>query len=210
MLTEVKKRIEAACKRVNRDPSEVKLVAVSKNHGIAEIEEKILAHGHRVLGENRIQEWRSKQELEDIEWHLIGNLQRNKVKYCLPFHTIHSLNSMRLADELNKFGQKKNHVFRVLIEVNTSNEKSKQGIAVGDLDELHDYCRKLDYLDLDGLMTMAPFGTNPEQARAYFVKLRELRDRLGLGNLSMGMSNDFEVAIEEGATIVRVGSAIFH
>jgi len=169
----------------------------------------VLDEGQRIFGENRVQEWRSKQELENIEWHLIGNLQRNKVKYCLPFHTIHSLNSMRLADELNKFGQKKNHVFRVLLEVNTSNEESKQGIAINQLEQLHDYCQKLEFLDLDGLMTMAPYGTNPEEARAYFVKLRELRDRLGLGNLSMGMSGDFEVAIEEGATIVRVGSAVF-
>ncbi len=209
MLSEVKQRIKAACQRADRDPDDVKLVAVSKNHKIDEIQEKIIDQGHIILGENRIQEWRSKLELENIEWHLIGNLQRNKVKYCLPFHTIHSLNSQRLADELNKFGKKKNHIFRVLIEVNTSNEPAKQGIAVNKLEGLHDYCQDLDNLKLDGLMTMAPYGTNPEEARAYFVKLRELRDRLGLGNLSMGMSGDFEVAIEEGATIIRVGSAVF-
>lgn len=210
MLLEVKQRIKLACQRVNRDPSEVKLVAVSKNHKIDEIKEKIIDQEHIILGENRIQEWRSKLELENIEWHLIGNLQRNKVKYCLPFHTIHSLNSQRLADELNKFGKKNNHIFKVLIEVNTSNEESKQGIAIDKVEELRDYCQSLDNLDLDGLMTMAPYSTEPEEARAYFVKLRELRDRLGLGNLSMGMSGDFEVAIEEGSTIIRVGSAVFH
>ncbi len=209
MLKEVKTKIEAACKRAKRSPSEVKLVAVSKNHSPAEIQKQIIDNDHYILGENRIQEWRTKQELENIEWHLIGNLQRNKVKYCLPFHTIHSLNSQRLADELNKFGRKHNHIFRVLIEVNTSNEESKQGIAIDKLDELHDYCQNLEYLNLDGLMTMAPYATDAEEARAYFVKLRELRDRLGLGNLSMGMSGDFEVAIEEGATIVRIGSAVF-
>ncbi len=166
MLSEVKQRIKAACQRAGRDPDDVKLVAVSKNHKIDEIQEKIIDQGHIILGENRIQEWRSKLELENIEWHLIGSLQRNKVKYCLPFHTIHSLNSQRLADELNKFGKKKNHIFRVLIEVNTSNEPSKQGIAVDKLEELHDYCQDLDNLELDGLMTMAPYGTNPEEARA--------------------------------------------
>lgn len=209
MLSDVKQRIIEACKRSKRDPSKVKLVAVSKNHSLAEIKEQVIEQGHLVLGENRIQEWRSKLELENIEWHLIGNLQRNKVKYCLPFHTIHSLNSQRLADELNSFGQKKNHVFKVLIEVNTSNEESKQGIAISKLEKLHDYCQNLEYLSLDGLMTMAPYGTDPEQARVYFMKLRKLRDRLGLGDLSMGMSGDFEVAIEEGATIIRVGSAVF-
>lgn len=209
MLSKVQNRIAEACKRANRDPSEVKLVVVSKNHNISEIEEYVLDLGHRILGENRIQEWRSKQELENIEWHMIGSLQRNKVKYCLPFHTIHSVNSERLARELDKFGEKHGHVFRILIEVNTAAEDSKQGLAIAELGELVEICHNLDNVELVGLMTMAPFSDEPEHSRPYFAKLRQLRDKLGLGELSMGMSGDFEVAIEEGATIVRVGSAVF-
>ncbi len=209
MLSKVQNRIIEACKRANRDPKEVKLVVVSKNHSTEEIEEYVLNQGHRILGENRIQEWRSKQNLENIEWHMIGSLQRNKVKYCLPFHTIHSVNSERLARELDKFAKKHNHTFRILIEVNTSAEESKQGLEISELDGLVEICRKLDNLELAGLMTMAPFSDKAEDSRPYFAKLRQLRDKLGLGELSMGMSGDFEVAIEEGATIVRVGSAVF-
>ncbi len=209
MLSKVQNRINEACKRANRNPNDVKLVVVTKNHSMEEIQEYVLNLGHRILGENRIQEWRRKQELENIEWHMIGSLQRNKVKYCLPFHTIHSVNSERLAAELNKFAKKHNHIFRILIEVNTSAEESKQGLEIGELDKLVEFCQNLDNIELAGLMTMAPFSNNPEDSRPYFAKLRQLRDKLGLGELSMGMSGDFEVAIEEGATIIRVGSAVF-
>lgn len=212
MLAEVRSRIEAACRRAGRDPGEVALVAVTKGHGPAEIEAKLLRHGQRVLGENRIQEWREKREALEpfgIEWHFIGNLQRNKVKYCEPFALIHSLNSARLAEALQAQGEKSGHCFRVLLEVNTSGEASKQGVPLAEAAALAEYAAGLENLRLEGLMTMAPYSDDPERARPYFRQLRELRDRLGLRHLSMGMSADFDVAVEEGATLVRVGSALF-
>jgi PLP dependent protein len=207
---QITSRIYAACERVGRDPSEVTLIAVTKGHSPAEIETAVLSHGHRVLGENRIQEWRDKAaQLSDVEWHFIGNLQRNKVKYCKPFRLIHSLNSERLADELSSYATRHDHTFRVLLEVNVAAEKSKQGVALAHAPELVAYIRSLTGIELLGLMTMAPYSENPEDSRPSFQKLRELRDRLALRHLSMGMSGDFEVAIEEGATLVRIGSALF-
>ena len=213
MLSQVIKRMAAACERARRDPSEVKLVAVTKGHSLGEIRRVLLDNGHSYLGENRIQEWRDKaQALEaeqGIEWHLIGNLQRNKVKYCLPFSLIHSLNSVRLADELQKQGTKKNHVFKTLIEVNVAGEDSKLGISPEEAEALAAYVKTLSHVQAEGLMTIAPYADNSDEVRHYFAQLRNLRDKLSLRELSMGMSGDFEVAIEEGATIVRVGSALF-
>ncbi|MEX2536568.1 MAG: YggS family pyridoxal phosphate-dependent enzyme [Trueperaceae bacterium] len=205
-------RIAAACARAGRDPAGVKLVAVTKGRTVGEIEQKVVRQGCLVLGESRIQEWREKAgQLADegIEWHFIGNLQRNKVKYCRPFHTIHSLNSARLADELHSQGARLEHVFRVLVEVNVAQEESKRGAGIAEAEELVEYARGLQFLKVTGLMTMAPWAEDPESIRPVFAGLRELRDKLGLVDLSMGMSNDFEVAIEEGATIVRVGTALF-
>ena len=147
--------------------------------------------------------------MADVEWHFIGNLQRNKVKYCLPFELIHSVNSLRLIDELQRIGESKDHVFKILLELNVAGEVSKQGAALADLEQLVDHARKQPNVALKGLMTMAPFSDDPEAARPYFEKLHTIRDRLMLDELSMGMSGDFEVAIEEGATIIRVGSALF-
>ena len=210
MFEAVMERIQAACDRVGRKTSEVKLVAVSKNHSPAEIEEAILKHGHRVLGENRIQEWQQKaRALEHIEWHFIGNLQRNKVKYCLPFELIHSVNSLRLIDELQKVAEKNKHRFKILIEVNVAGEESKQGLPLKELDQVLAYAQAQANIELKGLMTMAPYSDHPEDSRPYFEKLHNIHDRLMLDELSMGMSGDFEVAIEEGATIIRVGSALF-
>lgn len=210
MLAEVRSRIEAACCRVGRDPSEVTLVAVTKGHDPTEITTKLLQHGQRVLGESRIQEWRAKYDaLPDVEWHFIGNLQRNKVKYCLPFALIHSLNSRRLADALNDVGAKRDHTFRVLLELNVAGEASKQGAPLDEAEALAEYAASLPHVQLEGLMTIAPPSDDPEAARPYFAHLRKLRDRLGLRHLSMGMSADFDVAVEEGATLVRVGSALF-
>lgn len=212
MLERIRARIAEACRRSGRESGSVKLVAVTKGHEPAEIERRVLRHGCRALGENRIQEWRPKaNELSDqgIEWHFIGNLQRNKVKYCLPFHTIHSLNSVRLADELQRQGERMDHVFRVLVEVNMAGEESKQGALAGAAERLVEHARALPNLEVTGLMTMAPYVQDPELARPVFSGLRRLRDKLALVDLSMGMSSDFEVAIEEGATIVRVGSALF-
>lgn len=212
MLAEVRERIEAACRRSGRDAGGVKLIAVTKGHGPDEIERLVVAGGCRALGENRIQEWREKERHFDgrgLEWHFIGNLQRNKVKYCLPFHTIHSLNSLRLAEELQRFGERHEHRFTVLLEVNVSGEATKQGLAPSEARELAQRVADMPSLELAGLMTMAPWSDDPESARPLFAELRKLRDKLGLVELSMGMSGDFEVAIEEGATMVRVGNALF-
>lgn len=210
MLQHVKERIEASCQRAKRDPSEVTLIAVTKGHSVTEIEAQVLRHAHHTLGENRVQEWRDKAAgLSGVEWHFIGNLQRNKVKYCTDFAMIHSLSSFKLADELEKQGAKREHLFQVMVEVNVAGEASKQGAEVAEASELVRYTQTLEHVQLRGLMTIAPYSDNPETARPIFRKLRELRDKLGVVELSMGMSGDFEVAIEEGATIIRVGSAIF-
>ena len=210
MFRDVLERIDNACTRSGRERSDIKLVAVTKGHSVADIKEEVLAHGHRILGENRIQEWRDKSEqLDSIEWHMIGNLQRNKVKYCRPFSLIHSLNSVRLADELNGFGRKKDHTFKTLIEVNIAGEDSKQGLSPKNATELFHYCQDLENLEVTGLMTLAPYYDNQERTRPIFVKLCKMCDKLNISELSMGMSNDFEVAIEEGATLVRIGSALF-
>jgi pyridoxal phosphate enzyme (YggS family) len=210
MFLEVQDKIIKTCEQAGRNPGEVKLIAVTKGHTIEEIDRSVLQHGHRILGENRIQEWREKAEgLQDIEWHLIGNLQRNKVKYCLPFSLIHSLNSTRLADELQEFGVKKNHVFKVLVEVNVAGEEQKMGVPLEQAEALVHHAQNLSNVQVEGLMTVAPYSDTPDTARPYFVQLRQLRDRLGLRELSMGMSGDFEVAIWEGATIIRIGSALF-
>ncbi len=210
MFLEVRERIAAACARVQRDPEDVKLVAVTKGHTPAEVRQAVLRHGHRVLGENRVQEWQGKTDaLAEVEWHFVGNLQRNKVKYCEGFTLIHSLNSKRLADELQKQGEKRGHTFRALVEVNVAGEESKQGIEVSEAEDLVHYASSLSHVNVEGLMTIAPYGEGEAQTRKYFIKLRELRDKLGLTELSMGMSGDFEAAVEEGATLVRIGSALF-
>ncbi len=174
------------------------------------MQKNVLAAGHTVLGESRIQEWRKKAaQLSEIEWHLIGNLQTNKVKYCLPFHTLHTLNSERLADALEAYGEKKDHTFRVLLEVNVAGEENKQGVSLREAETLARYAESLPHVKLAGVMTIAPYSDDPEAARPVFRTLRKLRDKLSLEELSMGMSGDFEVAAEEGATYVRVGSALF-
>lgn len=216
-LESIKERIHLACERASRQADEVQLVAVTKNHSSEEIKDVVLKHGHVHLGENRIQEWRNKFEelkLDELTenaviWHMIGSLQRNKVKYCRPFSLIHSLNSERLADELNKHGEKHNHIFKCLVEVNVAAEESKLGASSEQAETLVNYASSLSFIEVQGLMTMAPPVEDAEEVRPVFRNLRELRDRLGLRELSMGMSGDFEIAIEEGATFVRVGSAIF-
>ena len=206
----IKERLERACERAQRDLAEVKLVAVTKGHSVQEIEDAVLQYGHTILGENRVQEWQDKVEaLPDAEWHFIGNLQRNKVKYCFPFHTIHSLNSERLAGEMEKRGAKEGHIFRVMVEVNVAGEDSKEGADLRSAETLVRHAQSLRHVEVAGLMTIAPYSANPEDARPYFRKLGELNKTLGLKELSMGMSGDFEVAVEEGATCVRVGSALF-
>lgn len=213
MLPAVLDRIAAACRRASRDPAEVTLVAVTKGHDVPDVRRHVLAYGHRVLGENRVQEWRAKAaelgEEADVEWHLIGHLQRNKVRMLRGVRLIHSLDSERLADALEAEGARRNETFRVLMQVNVAREEGKFGVAPEAAAELARHLASLEHVDLEGLMTMAPYSLDPERSRPVFRGLRNLGDRLGVPRLSMGMSGDFEVAVEEGASWVRVGSALF-
>ncbi len=217
-LEKVRKRIEAACERSGRDPSEVKLVAVTKTVPVEVIEEAISA-GVTDIGENRVQEARTKYEAigNKVRWHMIGYLQRNKVKYAVRiFDMIHSVDRIELVKELEKRLSKENKIMPVLIEVNVAGEETKHGVDPRDLFGLAREVLSSKHLKAIGLMTMAPYVEDPEEVRWVFKKLRELRDELNerfgekvFSELSMGMSNDFEVAIEEGATMVRIGTAIF-
>ena len=211
-LEQVKANIEAACKRVGRDPKDVRLVAVSKTKPISLIEEAIEA-GQDTFGENKVQEMCDKMEVlpENIKWHMIGHLQRNKVKYIAgKVELIHSVDSIRLAKQISD-------EIPVLLEVNVAREESKFGFFT---EETEDACReisKMPGIRVKGLMTSAPFVENAEDNRKYFKKLYELAvdiqskniDNISMRELSMGMTGDYVVAVEEGATIVRVGTGIF-
>ncbi len=217
-------RIENAAKKSGRDAKDIKLIAVTKTVDAGRIREAIDA-GIRVFGENRVQEAQKKvtsYELRvasgKIEWHLIGHLQKNKAKYAVQlFDLIHSLDSVALAEELNKQAVKINKIQDALVEVKLSEEEAKHGVSKDELMELLESTKDMKNLNIIGLMTMPPFSENPENARPYFKELRELRGKINelrvtsyeLRDLSMGMSHDFEVAIEEGATMVRIGRAIF-
>lgn len=209
--------------RAGRSPEEVKLVAVTKTVEIERIIEAIDA-GLRVFGENRVQEAQKKiQDLRfkiqnKLQWHLIGHLQRNKAKYAVQlFDLIHSVDSIGLAEELNRQAEKIGKIQSILVQVKLSEEDTKHGIEEEDLVSLIERIRDLKNLRLEGLMTMPPYFEDIEMVRPYFRRLRELRDTINsshitnnaLRELSMGMSHDFEVAIEEGATLVRIGTAIF-
>ncbi len=216
-LATVRGRIAAACERVRRDPAEVKLVAVSKNHP-AESVAAAVALGVTLFGENRVQEAKAKIPASPAKarWHFIGHLQSNKARDAVAlFEMIESVDSLALAAELQKQAEKQAKSLKILVEVNVAGESSKFGWnpdrLLAELAALNAHPR----LELHGLMTVAPYATDPEKVRPVFRKLRELRDccadSLGapLPVLSMGMSGDLEVAIEEGATIVRVGTALF-
>ena len=219
-LNSVRERIEKAAAKAGRDSSEIKLVAVTKK---VEPERVIKAMNLSIntFGENYAQEFRDKFKVlekevdQEIKWHFIGQLQKNKVKYVLgKVELIHSLDSLSVAEEINKRAENMGITVPVLIEVDTGGEESKGGINPSKLEEFLKELRCLSSIDVQGLMTMPPYFDDPETARPYFYRLRELRDSLlasfpKLNELSMGMSGDFEVAIEEGATIIRVGSAIF-
>jgi PLP dependent protein len=222
-ISEILRRITDAASRSGRGPQDIKLVAVSKTVGAESVRQAIEA-GQKIFGENRVQEALDKiSEIKSVsvipgsavEWHFIGHLQRNKAKFAAgTFDLIHSVDSVELADELQKQAEKKEFVQRVLAEVKLSEEETKHGIDTDSLEPLIGHIIKLNNLRLEGLMTIPPFFADPEMARPYFRRLRELRDTLQgkgfkLPELSMGMSGDFEVAIEEGATLVRVGTAIF-
>jgi len=215
--------VQAAARRVSREPAEVSLMAVTKTHPAERIREAYDA-GLRLFGENRVQEFQDKvdalHDLKEVDWHLIGHLQTNKTaRAAALFGTVESVDSLRLAQKLNLAAQQLGKRLAVLIEINVGGEAAKSGVAPGsqELEDLLLGAPTLEHLDFRGLMTVPPFREDPQLARPYFRQLRELRDKIGLRNLpavgietlSMGMSHDFEVAIEEGSTCVRVGTAIF-
>jgi pyridoxal phosphate enzyme (YggS family) len=215
-LLRVMERIEKAAQKVRRNPNEIKLVAVSKTVEVARIMEAIEA-GVSILGENYVQEAQKKIEEigRPVSWHFIGHLQTNKAKYAIRlFDMIHSLDSVPLAEELNRRAEQADRVMKVMIEVNLSKEATKFGTDEEVVVNLAKRVQNLNHLSLEGLMTMPPYFDSPELSRPYYIALRALKERMvkegiPMKDLSMGMSNDFEIAIEEGATYVRVGTAIF-
>lgn len=208
---ELKARVNRAAERANRSPAEITIVAVSKGVDSAAIE-KALEAGITNIGENRVQEAMTKIEVISSSglrpiWHMVGHLQRNKVKTALElFDIIHSIDSLRLAEALSRQAE---NIIPVLIQVNIPGEETKSGFPQSEVSKALEEIASLPGLRVDGLMTIAPLTDDPEEVRPIFRRLRELRDSLGLEHLSMGMTDDFEVAIEEGATMVRIGRAIF-
>ena len=219
-LEQVEKKIQEACERAGRDRSEVTLIAVSKTKPVEMLQE-VYDAGIRHFGENKVQELCEKIEKmpADIKWHMIGHLQRNKVKYIVGnnLELIHSVDSYRLAEEINIQAKKKNVVIPILVEVNIAEEESKFGISVEDAVQLVEQISFLENVRIMGLMTIAPYVVDAEQNRLYFRRIKQLSVDIGNKNidnvsmeiLSMGMTGDYEVAIEEGATMVRVGTGIF-
>ena len=211
-LEAVRAEIAQICERADRDPGEVRLIAVSKTHPPETIREA-LAAGQIEFGENRVQEGLVKlDELADSEAriHLIGHLQRNKARFAGRFASVQSIDSVRLAEAVaRQLDAPPNPPLDALLEVNVAGEASKQGFDPAELESAYAQIAALPQLRVRGLMTIAPLVADAEQVRPVFRRLRELRDALGLPELSMGMSNDYAVAIEEGATIVRIGRAVF-
>ena len=219
-LTQVKRRIIEAAKRVGRDSSDIRLLAVSKEQNDVTVAEGVHA-GMTLFGENKIQEARSKIEVlgrDGIEWHFIGRLQKNKVKFIFDlFDLVHSVDSLALAEAIHKKAQTLGSCMPILLQVNISGEKSKLGIDPLKLPKEIQEFAKLEGVKISGLMTIPPLDRNPENSRPYYARLRQLRNtcsnlnirQINLDELSMGMSNDYEIAIEEGATLVRVGTGLF-
>lgn len=213
-VARVLERVAHACVRANRRPDEILLIAVSKTVEVARIEQAIAA-GVQHFGENYYQEAREKipQIHAPVQWHFIGHLQKNKVRGVVPlFEWIHTVDELELAREIDRRAQLIGKRQRVLIEVNISREPQKYGVLPEEALSLAEQVALLPNVQLEGLMGMAPIVEHPEEARPYFVQLRRLFEQLPAPyrvHLSMGMSQDFEVAIEEGATMVRVGTAIF-
>ncbi len=220
-LTAVRERIAVAAKACGREADEVKLIAISKTHP-ASVIRTLIELGATDLGENRVQEAEGKiTEIgrERVRWHLVGHLQANKARRAVDlFEVIHSLDSMDLARRLDRLcGEMGREKLQVLIQVDLGHEETKSGIDESELNHMVDSLQSLTHLELIGLMTLPPFFDDTEQSRPFFRRLCELRDELGSrgafgsrrGELSMGMTHDFEVAIQEGATMVRIGTAIF-
>ena len=218
-LHAVEENINAACERSSRKRSDVKLIAISKTKPVTMLREAYEL-GCRDFGENKVQELIGKydQMPDDVRWHLIGHLQRNKVKYIVDkVYMIHSVDSLRLAEEISKEAAKKNVTVSVLVEVNVSNEASKFGTSADDAVSLVEQIAKLPNILVKGLMTIAPYVEDSQKNRLYFAKLKQIYvdiihkniDNVCMEELSMGMTGDYEVAIEEGATYIRVGTGIF-
>jgi hypothetical protein len=210
--------IAEAAERVGRRPEEVTLVAVSKRHPVEAVAAARDA-GLHVFGENKVQEAEDKiPRVEGVRWHLVGHLQRNKAKRAVElFELIHSLDSLRLANTLDRIGQERGAPIEVLVEINAAEESSKHGFRWDELDEAMPELAGRGGLSIRGLMTMPPFFEDPEQSRPYFQRLRDAAERIRerdlprvrMEHLSMGMTSDYTVAVEEGATLVRVGTAVF-
>ena len=222
-IAEIRERIAAAARRAGRRPEEIALMAVSKTFSAADIRTAYDA-GLRLFGESRVQEFAGKieslRDLRDVRWHMIGHLQANKAAKAVEFFTgVDSVDSLRLAQRLNKAAAEAGKPITVLLEINIGDEDAKSGVAPEsrELEEMLAGAAELRWLEIRGLMAVPPFAEDPEAARPYFRRLRELREKIAardlaggkMEQLSMGMSQDFEIAIEEGSTCVRVGTAIF-
>ena len=218
IIADVKKRIQAACVRSGRDEGDVGIIAVTKTHGEETVREA-WGCGLGMVGENKVQEaaWKKANSISGPEWHLIGHLQGNKVRPALEiFDFFHSVDSVKLLRRINAVAEETGASPRILLEVNVSGEKSKTGMKIEEVDEaVRTVMEECPRITLEGFMTMAPFSENPEDSRPYFRRLRLLRDEvqerfsISLPRLSMGMSGDYEVAIEEGATWIRLGTVLF-
>lgn len=218
-LKTVRTKIETSCKVSGRSPKDVTLIAVSKTKPVEMLKEAY-EQGCRHFGENKVQELVEKYDAmpKDIKWHMIGHLQRNKVKYIVDkVYMIHSVDSLKLAEEISKEALKKNVTVSVLIEVNVAGEETKFGVSPSGAEELIREIAVLPGVSVKGLMTIAPYVDNPEDNRQYFVALKQLSvdisrkniDNVTMNVLSMGMTGDYAVAVEEGASFVRVGTGIF-
>ena len=218
-LKEVEKRIQEACERSGRERKEVTLIAVSKTKPV-EMMQEVIEEGVVTFGENKVQEILTKQELltGNLSWHMIGHLQRNKVRQLVGrVERIHSVDSLRLAKQIQTDFEKQNKIADILIEVNIAKEESKYGLMPEETENVIREIAKFPNIKVHGLMTIAPFVNNPEENRIHFKNLYKLLvdikskniDNVNMDELSMGMTGDYEVAIEEGATFVRVGTGIF-
>lgn len=218
ILARIEEKKIAAAKKAGRNPDDIEIIAVTKTHG-EEVVREAWDAGIRIVGENKVQEamWKKERSISGPEWHLIGHLQSNKVRHALEtFDFIHSVDSVKLADKINSVADMIGSRPRILLEVNVSGEKSKSGMEPSEVEgAVRHITENCERISLEGFMTMAPYSENPEDARPVFRKLRELRDNLerklglSLPRLSMGMSGDWEVAVEEGATWVRLGTILF-
>ena len=218
-ISKVRENIVKACEKAGRNPEEVTLIAVSKTKPVSAIEEALLS-GTLDYGENKVQELCDKYDVlpKNIRWHMIGHLQRNKVKYLVgKSYLVHSVDSLRLAEQIEKEFAKHNQVCDILVEVNIAQEESKFGINAKETEELIRKIAKFEHVRIKGLMTIAPYTEDPESNREYFREIKKLSvdirdkniDNVSMDVLSMGMTGDYMVAVEEGATMVRVGTGIF-